>query len=40
MIAEEFNMDIETVRQVTTTNLNVKNAYAKMVPKNPPVFSQ
>jgi orotate phosphoribosyltransferase-like protein len=39
MIAEELKMDRETVRQILTTNLNMKKVCAKMVPKNLPVFS-
>jgi hypothetical protein len=34
MIAEEFNVDKETVRQVSTENLKMKNLCARMVPKN------
>jgi hypothetical protein len=37
--AEELNMDKETVRRILTTNWNMKNVCAKMVLKNPPVFS-
>jgi len=33
-------MDKETVRQILTTNLNMRKVCAKMVPKNLPVFSQ
>jgi hypothetical protein len=39
MIAGELNMDKETVRHSLTTNLNMKKVCAKMVPKDPPVFS-
>jgi orotate phosphoribosyltransferase-like protein len=34
VIAEELNMDKETVRQILTKNLNTKKVCAKMVPKN------
>jgi orotate phosphoribosyltransferase-like protein len=34
MIAEELNVDKETVRQILTQNLKMKKVYAKMVPKN------
>jgi DNA-directed RNA polymerase sigma subunit (sigma70/sigma32) len=34
MIAEEFNVDKETVRQILTENLKMKKVCAKMVPKN------
>jgi histone-lysine N-methyltransferase SETMAR len=34
MIAEELNVDKETVRQILTENLKMKKACAKMVPKN------
>jgi hypothetical protein len=40
MVIEELNMDKDTVRQILTTNLNVKEACAKMISKNLPVFSQ
>jgi len=39
IIAEGFNMAKETVRQILTTNLNMKNVCAKMVSRNPLVFS-
>jgi hypothetical protein len=34
MIAEEFNVDKETVRQISTENLKIKKVCARMVPKN------
>jgi predicted transcriptional regulator len=34
MIAEELNVDKETVRQILTENLKTKKVCAKMVPKN------
>jgi histone-lysine N-methyltransferase SETMAR len=34
MIAEEFNVDKETVRQILTENLKMTKVCAKMVPKN------
>jgi orotate phosphoribosyltransferase-like protein len=34
MIAEEFNVDKETVRQILTENLKMKKVCAEMVPKN------
>jgi histone-lysine N-methyltransferase SETMAR len=34
MIAEELNVDKETVRQILTENLKMKKVCAKMVPKN------
>jgi predicted transcriptional regulator len=34
MIAEGLNVDKETVRQILTENLKMKNVCAKMVPKN------
>jgi Zn-dependent M32 family carboxypeptidase len=34
MIAEELNVDNETVRQILTENLMKKKVCAKMVPKN------
>jgi hypothetical protein len=34
MIAEEWNVDKETVRQILTENLKMKKVCAKMVPKN------
>jgi hypothetical protein len=34
MIAEELNVDKETVRQILTENLKMKEVCAKMVPKN------
>jgi len=40
MTTEELNMNTETVRQISTTNLNMKKVCAKMVPRNPPLFSQ
>jgi hypothetical protein len=40
MILEELNMAKETIRQILTTNLNIRNVCAKMVPMNTLVFSQ
>jgi Mn-dependent DtxR family transcriptional regulator len=34
MIAEEFNVDKETVRQMLKENLKMKKVCTKMVPKN------
>jgi hypothetical protein len=34
MIAKEFNVEKETVRQILTENLKMKKVCAKMVPKN------
>jgi predicted transcriptional regulator len=34
MIAEELNVDKETVRRILTGNLKMKKVCAKMVPKN------
>jgi histone-lysine N-methyltransferase SETMAR len=34
MIAEELNVNKETVRQILTENLKMKKVCAKMVPKN------
>jgi predicted transcriptional regulator len=34
MIAEELNVDEETVRQILTENLKMKKVCAKMVPEN------
>jgi hypothetical protein len=39
MITEEMNVEKDMVRQILTTNLNMKKVCAKMVPKNLPVLS-
>jgi len=38
MIAEEMNMDTKTVRQFSTTNLNMKKLCDKIVPQNPTII--
>jgi hypothetical protein len=40
MMAEKLNMGKETVRQVLTTNFNMKHLFAKMAPNNPAVFNR
>jgi hypothetical protein len=39
MIAEKLNVDKGMVKEILTTNLNMKKVRAKMVSKNLPVFS-
>jgi hypothetical protein len=38
MTEEEVNFGKETMRQILSTNMNMKELCSKMDPKNPPVF--